>query len=270
MEQTYDPVLDNLDANKKREYWDTSFGLQAVDGLKPSEYMQSLADDHVAGRKSYYEVNEELNHYYSENSSERIKNSDFEADEVSKAIYAILSDEAFRFDVPTFKSYHRRLFQGLHNDDLFHPGEFRTVNITKKEYILNGDTVQYQDYSMLEETMQYDFSEEEKQNYIDMTDDEKVSRLSEFTSHIWQVHPFREGNTRTVAVFIEKYLKSLGYKVDNEQFKLHSSYFRGALVRANYSNIPNKIERTSKYLEMFFENLLLHAGHELKIDDLKI
>ena len=270
MEQSYDPVLDNLPSEKKQEYWDAAFGLQKVDGLRPSEYKINLAGEHIAGRKSYYEISEEVDHYYSENPEAKIKGSDLEADKVSKAIYAILSDESFRFDIPTFKSYHRRLFQDLGNDDLFHPGEFRTVNITKKEYILGGDTVQYQDFSMLEETLKYDFSEEQQQDYLKKTDLEKVERISDFTSRIWQVHPFREGNTRTTAIFIEKYLRSLGYKIDNEQFSLHSDYFRNALVRANYNNIPNNIERTNKYLKKFFENLLFGADHELNIDEQKI
>ena len=251
MEPTYDPVLDDIDKTTKREYWDAAFGLQAVDDIRPTEYMKHLADEHISGKKSYYEISEEVNHHY----ENRPISDDKEADEVSKAIYQILADEAFRFDVPTFKSYHKRLFQNL-DENIFHPGEFRTINITKKEGILNGDTVQYQDYGMLEDTLKYDFDEEKSQDYTRMTNEQKIARLAEFTSHIWQVHPFYEGNTRTTAVFIQKYLRNLGFKVDNDLFKDNSKFFRNALVRANYTNIEKNIAANPSDLQQFFTELL--------------
>ena len=245
MEQTYDPVLDNLSPKLKREYWDASFGLQAVDDIKPSKYMESLAEAHIAGKKSYHELSQEVDAHYETSSISAEK----EADEVSKSIYEILANESFRFDVPTFKSYHRRLFKNL-DPNIFHPGEFRTINIIKKEEILSGDTVQYQDYGMLEETLTYDFEEERSQDYLKMTEEEKITRFATFTSRIWQVHPFYEGNTRTTAIFIQKYLRNLGYKVDNELFKDHSKDFR------NYTNIEKGYKSDLTKLVEFFQKLL--------------
>ncbi|MBQ6414462.1 Fic family protein [Candidatus Saccharibacteria bacterium] len=250
--QTYNQVDDSINPAVKREYWDVAFGLQAVDGLRPSKYLETLADEHVEGTKSYTEVAEAINNYYQHNQQSA---PDKEADIVSKSIYAILADESFSFNLVTFKGYHRRLFEEL-NHEVFHPGEFRKVNITKKEPILNGDTVQYQDYGLLEESLQYDFNEEQSIDYVSMTPSEKIGRIATFTSRIWQVHPFREGNTRTTAVFIEKYLRSLGFTVDNKLFEKHSTYFRNALVRANYNNLPLGIKATDEYLIRFFENLL--------------
>ena len=266
--QTYDKVDDNLPSDKKQEYWYAAFGLQKVDGLSPSSYMQNLADEHVAGKKSYYEVAEEINRYYVTKKPSERNPDEREADIVSDAIYTILSNEAFSFNILTYKSYHKRLFEKL-NPKIFHPGEFRTVNIIKKEPILDGDTVQYQDFGLLEDSLNYDFDEEKSIDYLKMTDTEKLHRLAEFTSRIWQVHPFMEGNTRTTAVFIEKYLRSLGYQVNNDLFRDHSCYFRDALVRANYVNLPKNIAKTDQYLIKFFENLLLHS-HQPLDDDLNI
>ena len=81
---------------------------------------------------------------------------------------------------------------------------------------------------------------------------------------VLQIHPFGEGNTRSTAVFIIKYLKTFGFSVSNETFAENSWYFRNALVRANYNNLQNGIHATTKFLEMFFENLLMNAGYELK------
>ena len=100
--------------------------------------------------------------------------------------------------------------------------------------------------------------------------DELIKHIAEFTSSIWQVYPFGEGNTRTTAVFIEKYLNNMGFNVTNDMFKEHSLYFRNALVRSNYGNIPRGIYPTFDYLVMFFENLLQGKNHKLKNRDLYI
>lgn len=251
MEATYDQVLDNESPEKKRAYWEIAFGLQAVDNLKPSEYVQNLADEHIRGERSYYEVTEATEQYYEHHHNR----DEQEADTVAEAIYGILADASFRFDVPTFKSYHRRLFEKL-DAEIYHPGEFRTVNLTKKEPVLSGKSVQYQDYGMLEESLKYDFKEETAQNYLKMNFAEKVARITTFTSRIWQVHPFYEGNTRTTAVFIEKYLASMGYEVNNEVFYRHSREFRDALVLANYTDIPRGIQADDSKLKEFFTKIL--------------
>ena len=251
MEATYDRVDDNRNPEEKRAYWEVAFGLQAVDNLKPSAYVRKLADEHIRGEKTYAQVAEATSAYY----EHHFDASEKEADKVSEAIYAILADDAFRFDIPTFKSYHRRLFSGL-DANIYHPGEFRTVNLTKKEPVLGGKSVQYQDYGMIEESLRYDFTEEAEQDYLKMSFEEKVERIATFCSRIWQVHPFYEGNTRTTAVFIEKYLMSMGYKVDNEVFREHSKEFRDALVLANYTNIPQGIKADGARLMQFFREIL--------------
>lgn len=253
MEQpSYDPVLDNAPKPTKRAYWEVAFGLQAVDNLKPSKYIQNLAEEHINGTKSYAQVKDATVSYYENHTS---NSNEREADEVSEAIYEILSDKAFRFDIPTLKSYHYRLFKNL-DPSIFHPGEFRTINLTKKEPILNGETVQYQDYGMIEASLSYDFEEELAVDYLKLSNEDKITRIAHFTSRVWQIHPFYEGNTRTTAVFIEKYLLSLGYQVDNEIFKDHSREFRDALVLANYSNIPKGIQANPTKLNQFFRIML--------------
>lgn len=257
MNPTYDQTTYDPAPEQRYEYWQTAFGLQAVDNLEPSQYLKDLADQHVRGEKTYREVQADLESHYLEN-----RHLDAEADRVSEAIYGILSDQAFTFAVATLKDYHRRLFEHL-DPQVFRPGEFRQVNITKNEPILGGDTVQYQDFGLLGESLDYDFTEEKAQDYVAMSDDERIARIANFTSRIWQVHPFIEGNTRTTAVFIEKYLRSLGYTVDNQPFEDHSLYFRNALVRANYTNVPENVAATPQYLEKFFRNLLLSEKNSL-------
>lgn len=260
----YKKIGETKEADEKQKNWNIAFGLQEVDNLKPSKYMVSLAKENIKGNKSYELVESEIKSYYSNQSSEQINKSEKEADEVSLRIVKILNDKAFTFSYLTFKHYHKLLFDGI--DIGIKPrliGNFRDYNISKEEPILNGDTVQYADFNMIEETLKYDFDEESQQKYVQMDDNEKIKRLLRFTSNIWQVHPFGEGNTRTTAVFIQKYLISKGFELDNQLFKDNALYFRNALVRANYSNIKKGVEEDNSYLVSFFENLLLNKNNEL-------
>lgn len=268
-EITYNKVLDETSPRVKQLYWDIAFGLQKVDGLKPSKYMVELSSEHIEGKKTYKQVQDAITSYYAKNIDNHEDDDEEEADEVATAIYEILSDGAFRFDYLTYKNYHKRLFKNL-NIEKYKPGEFRVYNFTKEEPILNDDTVDYQSYDLIEETLKYDFSEEKEIDYISMNENELIDRISEFTSRIWQVHPFCEGNTRTTAVFIQKYLISMGFKVNNDLFKDNALYFRNALVRANYNNYVKGVKADKKYLNMFFENLLLDKDNKLDNDDLYI
>lgn len=268
-ELTYDKVGDEKNPEIKQLYWNIAFGLQEVDGLKPSKYMVLLSEEHISGKKTYNQVQEEITSYYKINQDNHDDDDEEEADVVATAIYEILNNKSFRFDYLTLKNYHQRLFCNL-DKEKYNPGVFRLYNITKDESILNGDTVNYQSYDMIEETLKYDFQEEKEQNYIDFNEKQLIDRICEFTSRIWQIHPFQEGNTRTTAVFIQKYLISMGFKVNNGLFKDNSKYFRNALVRANYTNYSKSIKADKKYLIMFFENLLLGKNNELNNNDLKI
>ena len=268
-EITYDKVLDEINPKVKQLYWDIAFGLQEVDGLKPSKYMVQLSKEHINGKKTYQQVQDEITSYYRKNVDNHEDDDEEEADEVATAIYEILNNKSFRFDYFTLKNYHQRLFCNL-NKKRYNPGVFRLYDITKNEPILNNDTVNYQSYDMIEETLKYDFNEEKEQNYISFSEEQLIDRICEFTSRIWQVHPFQEGNTRTTAVFIQKYLISMGFKVNNELFKDNSDYFRNALVRANYTNYSMGVKSDKKFLLMFFENLLLGKNNKLDNDDLKL
>ena len=128
---------------------------------------------------------------------------------------------------------------------------------------MNGDTVLYSNYDMLREMLEYDFEQEKKTDYSVLNADMAVKQICKFVSDIWLIHPFREGNTRTTAVFTMKWLQTFGFSVDNDVFKDNSWYFRNALVRANYNNIPKRIFATSEYLELFFRNLMFGELNKL-------
>ncbi|MGL4534145.1 MAG: Fic family protein, partial [Fusobacteriaceae bacterium] len=184
---------------------------------------------------------------------------------VSTRIAKLLEDRAFVFSPIQLKSIHRKLFSELLLDERDNSiGEYRKYNISKKEPVLNGDTVIYGEYSTIEEFLKYDFENESSKNYSEMSLEKQIKSLTRFISAIWQIHPFIEGNTRTVAVFTQKYLLSMGYNVNNDLFRANSIYFRNALVASNYSNIPKKVSPNFEYLEEFFLKLLSDRTVELK------
>jgi len=255
------------DPIKKQEYWKTAIGLNKVDNLEPSKYLIELSKQNVEGKIKYYEIENLLKTYYANKdfTDEKILNEK-ECDLVSLRIAELLEDKSFGFSPITLKNIHKYLFKDIYE----FAGSYRQYNITKKEPILNGNTVTYVDFSNIEDYFAYDFNEEKNFDYSKLNRDELINHIVKFTSSIWQVHPFGEGNTRTTAVFIEKYLNSLGFNVNNDMFEKYSLYFRNALVRSNYSNIPKNVYPTFEYLIMFFENLLQGKNNNLENEELYV
>lgn len=246
---------------EKSSAWKTAIGLQDVDGLRTSDYLLDTAKEHIEGRINFETAKSRICSYYEQRDDRKNIEADTkEADMVSVRIAELLSEKTFQFSPAQLQSVHRRLFEGVFK----HAGQFRTYNITKKEWVLNGNTVYYASYDSIKDTLDYDFGLEKEFSYDGLSVDESVRHIAKFTSGIWQIHPFCEGNTRTTAVFIIKYLQTFGFKVSNDVFAENSWYFRNALVRANYNDLQNNIHETTRYLEMFFENLLLGYENELK------
>ena len=239
--------------------WHTAIGLQAVDGLKPSKYLIDTAIKNIEGDISIDEAQELLNTYYEENPKADTDDRTEEADKVAVRIAKILSEKAFSFTPNEYISIHKKLFVGIYG----HAGKLRDYNITKKEWVLNGATVLYGSASELRATLDYDFAEEKKFSYKNLSMEDIIHHLAIFVSRLWQIHVFGEGNTRTTAVFFIKYLRTLGFDVTNDIFAENAWYFRNALVRANYNDLKNGVHETTKYLELFLRNLLLDEKNEL-------
>ena len=255
--------------SQKAENWGVAIGLQQVDNLTPSKYLIEVAKDNIEGKISIDEAGEQVSQYYKKNPAKTLKeHNEKEADEVSARIAKLLSTHTFSFSPAELISIHNALFSGIFGDDI--AGKIRTYDITKKEPILNGDTVIYGRADSIMETLDYDFEQEKKFNYKGLSKREKVERLAKFTSGIWQIHPFGEGNTRATAVFIIKYLYTLGFVTNNDLFEQNSKYFRNALVRANYQNLNQDIYYTLEYLNKFFGNLLLGEKNLLDNREMQI
>lgn len=260
---SFDEYLRQGEPSRKEsaENWKTAIGLQAVDGLQPSAYLIDVAKRNIEGEISLDETRKLIDSYYQSKTVRTPKDEDEEeADKVSANIAKILASKTFAFNTNGYVSLHRRIFEGVFK----HAGEIRQYDISKKEWVLEGDSVNYLNWEDLRRALDWDIEQEKNFSYKGLTDDEKIEHIAKFISGIWQIHAFREGNTRTTAIFTIQYLRSLGYEVNNEMFAKHSWYFRNALVRANYRNIQKGIDYSPIYLVRFFRNLLLKDSWVLK------
>jgi fido (protein-threonine AMPylation protein) len=246
---------------EKASIWQAAIGLQAVDGLKTSEYLHEAARRHIEGEIGIDDVRELLKTYYQ---SKQVREPDDvemqEADKVSANITKVLSSKSFDFSANGLIALHRRIFDGVFK----HAGTVRDYDITKKEWVLEGDTVNYLNWEDLHRALDFDIEEERRFSYKGLSRNELVEHVTRFVAGLWQIHPFGEGNTRTVAVFTILYLRHIGFDVNNDMFALHSWYFRNALVRANYKNAVKGIDYSPIYLERFFRNLLLGEQWDLR------
>ena len=260
---SFDEYLRQGEPSQKEsaENWKTAIGLQAVDGLQPSAYLIDVAKRNIEGEITLDETRKLIDSYYQSKTVRTPKDEDEEeADKVSANITKILASKTFAFNTNGYVSLHRRIFEGVFK----HAGEIRQYDISKKEWVLEGDSVNYLNWEDLRRALDWDIEQEKNFSYKGLSDDEKIEHIAKFVSGIWQIHAFREGNTRTTAIFTIQYLRSLGYEVNNEMFAKHSWYFRNALVRANYRNINKDIDYSPIYLVRFFRNLLLKDSWVLK------
>jgi len=253
--------LGEPDKTEKAVIWETAIGLQQVDGLTPSPYLIETAKKHIDGNITIDEVKASLESYYKIHGDRiDVETRTEEADKVSARIAEILAEKTFAFSPAELITIHKRLFDGIYE----FRGQIRDYNISKDEWVLSGDTVYYASSDSIKATLDYDFATEKAFDYSKLSKEETVRHIAKFISGIWQIHPFGEGNTRTVAVFAIKYLRKFGFTVTNDLFATNSWYFRNALVRANYINVDKGIHSTMEYLDRFFDNLVLGQTNVLK------
>ena len=268
MNDIFEEYLREKEPQKKEKgyAWHTAIGLQAVDGLSTSEYLIETAKKNIDGDITFEEANNLIHSYYKENIAHTSTDRTEEADKVSVRIAQLLSEKSFVFSPAQYISIHSHLFKGIYK----HAGKIRDYNITKNEWVLDGDTVMYGGALDLRATLDYDFSVEKEFSYKNLGVEEIIKHLAMFVSRLWQIHIFSEGNTRATAVFFIKYLRTLGFDVTNDIFAENAWYFRNALVRANYTNLKKGVVDTTEYLELFLRNLLLGENNPLKNRDMHI
>ena len=255
------------DQRERGYIWHTAIGLQKADGLTTSDYLIETANKNINGDITLAEARKLIDDYYiAKPVPAGDKTRTDEADKVSARVSEILAEQTFSFSPAEYITIHRRLFEGIYS----FAGKIREYNISKSEWVLNGETVYYASAQSIRDTLDYDFAQEKKFSYKGLSIPQTAEHIAKFASGLWQIHAFGEGNTRTTAIFTIKYLRTFGFDIANDIFAKNAWYFRNALVRANFNNLKLGIHATQEYLDRFFANLLLGEKNDLKSRDLLV
>ena len=163
--------------------------------------------------------------------------------EITRYTLALVYSHSFtEFNTETLCEIHRIIF-----DDLFDwAGEFRSISLIKHEEVLGGDSVQYSHPKQIKKELR-DISKEIAKLKRSEQKEDLLFKLVRITARIWQTHPFREGNTRTIISFLVLLAEHLNIVLDYSLFEEHAAYVRNALVWAS-QGIYSKHE----YLERIF------------------
>lgn len=253
----YEPAREHASEAARRHYWAVAIGLQQVDGLEVSPYLRKVAGEYVEGKRDLAATGDLVRAHHAAALNDEAR----EADLVAQRIAELLAGAPFALAPEMLREIHRYLFQDL-DSSIYRPGQFKTERMVKQEEILNGDSVLYADPLAYDMALRYAFAAEQAKAYRTLERGE-LADFCHFIAFVWQVHPFAEGNTCTVAVLSELYLNQLGFSVTNEPFEKHARYYRDALVRAMYRNADAAIFPDESFLVAFYENVLGRAENVL-------
>ena len=230
-EENYIIENETTDTAKKQEYWNTGIGLNKVDNLEPSKYLLDLSQKNINGELKYNEVENLLKTYYkTQNSNDINIQKEKECDLVSLRIAMALEDKSFGFSPITLKNIHKYLFKDIYD----FAGNYRNYNITKKEDILNGDTVKYVNYQDIESYFDYDFKEEKEFDYSKLNKDELKAL------YLKSGLPLKRFFNTSGNLYKEKHLKDiLPTLSEDEQLELLST--NGMLVKRPILETKDKV-----------------------------
>lgn len=251
----------NPDIKEKAYVWAAALGLQATDGLRTSYEMRRTARQHIEGQITIDEARQHINEYYKSNPPATTdKEKEQEADKVACNIADVLFNKRLDFSTDGYLNLHRQIFDGVYD----HAGQLRASDIVKSEWVLEKDTVFYLHWEELRMALDSNFQFERNLHYDELRGEELLEWIAFFTAGIWHIHPFNEGNTRTIAVFSILLLRPLGFDIHTDVFADHSWYFRNAMVRANYMNELKHVHVNPDFLIRFYRNWMFGDQWDLR------
>ena len=219
--------------------WATAIWLQDVDRLKPSSYLIETAKRNIEGEITQEQARQIVDAYYESKDSHDVPPDTKEADKVAARMIGVINSPTFTFSPTYYLGLHQRIFEGV----LSNAGEMRTVELMKREWVLNGDSVQYGPSFLIEKSLKDAFAEERRFRYKGLSEDAFVMHFASFISAVWQIHPFREGNGRATRIWLDLMLRrelgqSLQLRYTPElQFQGDNSILKGAQVLEILRNV---------------------------------
>ena len=171
----------------------------------------------------------------------------------------VIGESVSRFDFVALCDMHHYIFQDIYE----WAGKIRIINIEKSEPALGGISIEYSDCFDIEKDATYVLDKMNHYAWEKVSIEEVAEIFSKYLAELWKVHPYREGNTRTVITFCSQFIESKGFYIDSDLFKDNAQYMRTALVAANalFSDLGDK--RKPEYLEKIVLDAL-ERGREMK------
>lgn len=140
-----------------------------------------------------------------------------------------------KFDLEYIRNIHKYVLGDIYD----WAGEFRTVPMVKPEKILGGDTVRYSYPEEIEHKAEEYVNEINRINWNSMDLDKKTLEFTKLIAGLWQVHPFRDGNTRTTVTYAFRFAEEHGFPMQRQLLLDHFEYVRGGFVWASQGQYAN-------------------------------
>ena len=164
--------------------------------------------------------------------------------EQSRANMMLLYEQGFHDFTPEgLQAIHRFLFGDIYD----WAGKFRIINIEKREKLLAGRSVWYSNDDAIADDLEKVFLDIQNQEWSAHSKETFVAVISRLFARLWQVHPFREGNTRAVVMMLTFFVEDQGYFMDQELLAECAGYVRDAFVMASFDQF-SEYEHLEKIL----------------------
>lgn len=151
--------------------------------------------------------------------------------EYSRANMQILYSEGYNaFSKNSICYIHKKLFEDVYD----WAGKYRTINIFKREELLAGMSVWYADSEDIDRDLREAWKRIMKIRWEALSTEEFAINVAHTFPALWQAHPFREGNTRSVVTLMVLFIESYGYYVDKELLARSAGYVRNSFVLASF------------------------------------
>jgi cell filamentation protein len=198
-----------------------------------------------------YPNSETMKNLFNETNEDRL--NCIEADYSSLRIKELLDNPIIgSFDFQHLCKMHQLIFQ-----DIFEwAGKIRIINIEKAEEALSGLSIEYSDVFDIVRHGESALSKMNNVVWDGLGSEQKAIVFAEHMTEIWKVHPFREGNTRTIITFCCDFADKKGFSLSRELFKEHSAYVRRALVASSayFKDLGDK--RKPEFLVSFIRDAI--------------
>ncbi|EGO8829798.1 Fic family protein [Enterococcus faecalis] len=110
----------------------------------------------------------------------------------------------------------------------------------KEEVVLGGVLLTYSEISSIQFQIETIIDNLNQVEWSNISLEDMIPLFSDLIAQLWLIHPFREGNTRTVMRFAGLFANAKGFPLNSKLLRDHASYVRKSLVLYCVDEAPEK------------------------------